>query len=47
MGQPDWIRILSYHEIGGITTLSLRENGIVGSVPRDYQRLCETIKRTS
>ena len=35
------------HEIEGITTLSLRENGIGGPVPRDYHRLCNIRPNTT
>ena len=38
MGQPERIRTVPYHEIGEIMTLSLKENGIVGPVSRDFQR---------
>ena len=41
MGQPERIPTLPYHEIGGTATLSLRENGVGGPVPRDCVKLLD------
>ena len=43
MGQPERICTLPYHEIEGITALSLREKGIGGPVPRDCVKILKVL----